>query len=47
MANQMQSDLPNDFDNQGLDLEGLDGGQLNTYNDLGEFCGDQEQIGDG
>lgn len=31
------SDLPVDFDNAGLNIEGLDG-QVETYNDLGEFC---------
>lgn len=31
------SDLPVDFDNAGLNVDGLDP-QVDTYNDLGEFC---------
>ena len=39
------SDLPGDFDNGGLNIEGLDDGQVNTYNDLGEFCADDDMGG--
>lgn len=41
--------LPADFGDEGLNLEGLDG-QVDTYNDLGEFCATddlgQQYVGD-